>query len=87
MNKIKCFWCYLTLFFLAMACILCIMATPTANLSLGHFIIAVLVSKSLAVLFGWLMAMLYSHWDKKGLMDELNCIFEQFKEKDKEEGE
>lgn len=72
MRYIKYFWMYLVLFFLSAACIVCVMATPTWDLSLGAFVVAILVSKGLAVLFAWLLALLYTKWDEQGYMDELN---------------
>lgn len=82
MKKIVNVWRYVTLALLMLAALLCFMATPTNSLSLGAFLLSLIVSKALCVLFFWLCYVLYNLWNERGHMDELNDLFKE-KEGDK----
>lgn len=76
MKEFANFWRYVTLALLFGASILCLMATPTYDLSLGAFVLSIVVSKGLCVGFAYAASSLYKRWNERGYMDYLNGLFE-----------
>ena len=63
---------YYVLFALCIICVLGVFSEPAEALSAGKWFLALVISKAVGFLAGYLLYRLYIHWDKLGAIPEIS---------------